>query len=346
MATQVLESLRRVSPVTKRTTQDRGIEEENAAYRKKRRGDSEKISLDVDWGSDDEMFLNPAVDPKTLCPWCDEPLPSDPTPHLRALMAAAKHVSYPDDRLTNPLGLRAPLAAFVGVCQRHRFERNWIPRARKRGWPTTIDWDALSGRISRLRGHLQAIVDDVDGEFAAEASRTWRGGSRRPRKENEFWMEVVKNVRQQGSRQTAGVRGQFLHFNKTQPGYYGELGYVIIHQTLCDLFPPADFHPDATLPLTPSDFISLVLVPEAAMRLIMEDLSLPRDQAIETLRESVEYGVAMFPVDEGEGEAGSNNSSAKGGGQLVVGAGEQMFMERARVRRKELEEEERMEAEE
>ena len=117
---------------------------------------------------------------------------------------------------------------------------------------------------------------------------------------------------------------------------YGELGYVIIHQTLCDMFPPAGFHPDATLPLTPADFISLVLVPEAAVRLIMEDLSLLREEAIETLRESVEYGVAMFSVDEGEGETGS----AKGGGKLVVGAGEQMFMDRARARREELEEEE------
>ena len=82
----------------------------------------------------------------------------------------------------------------------------------------TIDWEALSGRVSQLRRHLQAIVDDVDEEFASEAHRTRASGSRRPRKENEFWMEAVKNVRQQGSRRTAGVRGQFLHFNKTQPG--------------------------------------------------------------------------------------------------------------------------------
>ena len=123
---------------------------------------------------------------------------------------------------------------------------------------------------------------------------------------------------------------------------YGELGYVIIHQTLCDLFPPAGFHPDATLPLTPSDFITLVLLPEAAVRLIIEDLILPRATAIETLRESVEYGVAMFPADEGEGDLSH-------GGSLIedrLGATEQMFMERARVRRRELEEEERREEEE
>ncbi|KAI1793474.1 RTC4-like domain-containing protein [Ganoderma leucocontextum] len=337
MATQDLESLRRASPAVKRTTPEGGLEGESGTYKKKRRRDSEKFSLDFDSDSDDDMFFNPAIDPKTLCPWCDEPLPSEPTPHLRALMTAAKRVSSRDDRLTNPLGLRAPLTAFVGVCQRHRFERNWVPRARKRGWPTTIDWDALSGRISRLRRHLQAIVNDVDEEFAPNVPRSGTSGSMRPRKENEFWVEAVKNVRQQGSRQTTGVRGQFQHFNKTQPGYYGELGYVIIHQTLCDMFPPADFHPDATLPLTPPDFITLVLVPEAALRLITEDLSLPRDEAIETLRESVEYGVAMFPADEDEGQGTHGNAN---------GAGEQMFMERARARRKELEEEERLEEEE
>lgn len=79
-------------------------------------------------------------------------------------------------------------------------------------------------------------------------------------------------------------------------GSYGELGFVIIHQTLCDLFPPASFDPAAALPLTPADFIGHVLVPEAAVNLITEDLGLSRADAITTLRESVEYGVAMFPA--------------------------------------------------
>ena len=117
---------------------------------------------------------------------------------------------------------------------------------------------------------------------------------------------------------------------------------MIIHQTLCDMFPPADFHPDATLPVTPPDFITLVLVPEAALHLIAEDLTLPRDKAIETLRESVEYGVAMFPADEDD-EGGIHDGAGDAG---TLGAGEQMFMERAKARRKELEVEERMEEEE
>ena len=105
---------------------------------------------------------------------------------------------------------------------------------------------------------------------------------------------------------------------------YGELGYVIIHQTIYDLFTPQSFPPLSTLPITPTEFIQLILVPEAAVSLIMEDLSLTREQAITTLRESAEYGVAMFPYDQDDV-----------GGDV----GENIVKERARARRKQLKEE-------
>ncbi|OBZ65343.1 hypothetical protein A0H81_14649 [Grifola frondosa] len=172
--------------------------------------------------NDDLLFLDPNIDPARLCPWCDEQLPPAPTPHLSALIAAARRRSAPDDRPTNPLGLHAPLGLFVS---------------------------------------------------------------------------------------------------------YGELGYIVIHQTIYNLFPPTSFDPDSTLPLTPTDFIQLILVPEAAVSLIMEDMSQTRAASIRTLRDSAEYGVAMFPDN----------------GADAINPGEQIIMERARKRRKELEEEERLE---
>ncbi|KAI0630608.1 RTC4-like domain-containing protein [Trametes polyzona] len=350
METQLLEGLHRESP-RKRTAFGSEAENQSEGSRKRPRRHSrheadDSLALDrSDSDPDlDGMFLDPSVDPKTLCPWCDERLPSNPTPHLVSLMASARRRSYPDDRPSNPSGLRAPPAVFVNVCQRHRFERVWIPRARRRGWPTSIEWSKLRGRVERLKEQLKAIVDDVDEDFApmAATNETAKKGER-PRKDNEFWQDIVRNVREQGSRQTTGLRGQFLHFNKTQPGYYGELGYMIIHQTLCDLFPPASFDPAAALPLTPSDFIAHVLVPEAALNLIMADLGLPRADALKTLRESVEYGVAMFPADEGEGGKSAEDGD---GNRSVLTAGERIIMERARARRKVLEEEERREEEE
>lgn len=108
---------------------------------------------------------------------------------------------------------------------------------------------------------------------------------------------------------------------------YGELGYLIIHQTIYQLFPPDTIDPDSTTPLTPSDFIQRILIPEAAAYLIMEDLQSTYSDAIKTLRESAEYGVAMFPDTGGDNEEGMK-------------AAEEVVKERARARRKQLEEEE------
>ncbi|KAL6307217.1 RTC4-like domain-containing protein [Sparassis latifolia] len=289
---------------------------------------------------DDSFFLDPNVDPASLCPWCDEKLPPVPTPHLSAMITTARHASSPDARPTNPLGLRAPLGAFVAVCQRHRFESHHVPLAQQKGWPMEITWELINARVEAQRARLQKIVQDVDERFLPGAPRVdgdedENGDEELPsrsRMNSVFWKDVVKSVRMKGSRQTAGVRGQFASFSKTQPGYYGELGYFIIHQTIYNLFPPTSFDPDSALPLTPTDFIQLILVPEAAVELIMEDMNQSRTDAIETLRESAEYGVAMFPDDHSDGAA-------------AVEAGDQLVMERAMARRKELEEEERLEDE-
>lgn len=104
---------------------------------------------------------------------------------------------------------------------------------------------------------------------------------------------------------------------------------MILHQTLYNMFPPTSFDPQSITPLTPQDFIQRILVPEAALVLIMEDTGQDQAQAVQTMRESAGYGVAMFP-DTSEGPE--------------VGAGEDIVLERARARRRELEDEERMEA--
>lgn len=84
--------------------------------------------------------------------------------------------------------------------------------------------------MKRLRRELQAIVDDVDEEFSG--GRVRRNSEEdylgvredeerqklRPRKGSTFWRDVVQNIKKQGSRQTAGLRGQMSSFNKTQPG--------------------------------------------------------------------------------------------------------------------------------
>ncbi|KAH9921093.1 RTC4-like domain-containing protein, partial [Amylocystis lapponica] len=252
------------------------------------------------------VFRDPNVDPAMLCPWCDERLPLVPTPHLTSIMKFARSVSTPDARPSNPLGLRAQIDVFIGVCQRHAFENDQVPRAQQLGWPAEIAWARVRPRVEAMRARLQEIVDDVDEEFQPGVTHWTREDddeedeekyAGRPRKSSVFWRDVIKSVRKTGSRRTTSIRGQFSSFSKTQPGYYGELGYVIIHQTIYNLFPPTSFDPNATLPLTPTDFIQFILVPEAAVMLIMEDLGQGRTASIDTLRDSAGYGNAMFPDD-------------------------------------------------
>ena len=112
---------------------------------------------------------------------------------------------------------------------------------------------------------------------------------------------------------------------------YGELGSVIISQTIYDLFPPMDFAPNSTLPLTSTEFIQHILVPEAALCLVMDDMHQQRVEAIRTLRESAQYGVAMFPDDH------------TGDGYTVS---EEIVKARAATRRREIQDEEDREEDE
>ena len=148
------------------------------------------------------VFLDSSVDPSTLCPYCDELLPSSPTPFLMSLIAAAKRKSSPDPRPGNLYGLKAQLATFISVCQRHEFEIREIPRARARGWPSSIDFNKVKKRIEGLAATLKKLVANADDE----------------RKNSIFWRQVEKEVQNMGSRAAAGFKGQFDNFEKTQPG--------------------------------------------------------------------------------------------------------------------------------
>ncbi|KAH7885744.1 RTC4-like domain-containing protein [Phlebopus sp. FC_14] len=288
---------------------------------------------------EDSIDIGYAKDPTTICPYCDEDLPAHPTPPLQNLLATARRKSYADPRPRNPRGLKAPLAIYISVCQRHRFETHHLPIAIERGWPTSIDFKKVPDRVKRMKAELEAIIldngycDDGEEDDIDDIS----GG---PRSRSVFWREVRKEVRKQGSRTVVGVKGQFASFEKTQPGYYGEQGSNIIHQTLFNLFPPSSFDASLIAPLSPAEFIQRILVPEAAVRLIAQDLCADIGDAIATLRESAQYGVAMFPdTVSGEGKRKEVDMDDD-----EMGVADQIVMERARVRRRELEEEEKIEA--
>ncbi|KAJ7072761.1 hypothetical protein C8F01DRAFT_1105133 [Mycena amicta] len=288
---------RNPSPGKRRSS---GMESEEEPEKKRTRN-TLRLSVGAYEHEDDSLFMDPNTDPKTLCPYCDTALPPDPTPYLQKLLEKTFKKSQRDPRPTNPLGRKAPMASFVTVCQRHRFESETLPEAEAKGWPKRIDWEDVRSRVQAMEWDLRRIVHDGgDGETDLEEGSQGKKGPRT--------RLVLKGVQ--------GVQAQFASFHKTQPGYYGEMGSVIIHQALYDMFPLTAIEPELVDPLTPNEFIQRILVPEVGMR--------------------ASYGVAMFPDDSGRA-AGDDDGPA--------GVGEQLIMERAMRRRLELEAEEREEEE-
>ncbi|KAI0305987.1 RTC4-like domain-containing protein [Multifurca ochricompacta] len=170
------------------------------------------------------------------------------------------------------------MGIYVASCKRHRFEAHQVPQAIAKGWPMKIDFRRVRGRVEKLGSGLGKLVR----------------GEGNARDESIYWTTVIKEVHKLGSRAASGVKGQFESFEKTQPGYYGELGSMILHQTLYNMFPPSSFDAQSITPLTPQEFIQRILVPEAALSLIMEDTRQDQMQALQTMRESSGYGWQCF----------------------------------------------------
>jgi hypothetical protein len=73
---------------------------------------------------------------------------------------------------------------------------------------------------------------------------------------------------------------------------FGELGYHAISRTVTDLFPEATIDAALHAPLDWDAFMAQVLIPEAIVLLIVEELQIMPDEAIETLEASTPFGHA------------------------------------------------------
>jgi hypothetical protein len=108
---------------------------------------------------------------------------------------------------------------------------------------------------------------------------------------------------------------------------------------LYTMFPLASIHPSLTHPLTPNEFYQRILIPQVGLLLIREDLNVSTENALNTMRDSVAYGVAMFPVDSDLEAPGSEWD-----GEVLredrLGIADKIMLERARKRRVELDAEE------
>lgn len=100
------------------------------------------------------------VDPNLLCPYCDEPLPLNPSVSLTKKLANIRHRTWPTGRIGNSLARTGPLELIGPVCERHRFEAHAVPLAVRNGWPFSVDFAQLRKRVELLREAIQQLVRD------------------------------------------------------------------------------------------------------------------------------------------------------------------------------------------
>ncbi|KAG9037461.1 hypothetical protein FRB95_005400 [Tulasnella sp. JGI-2019a] len=265
---------------------------------KRRRRDREVLSVSLEKSLHRSVGRRtpspPPSPPSKLCAFCDEPFPPKPSKYLQNILQSLLSKSWPAPRSSNPLGRDAPLAVSINLCTAHRAESATIPAGVEQGWPLKIDFDDVKRRVQsdRIRKKLNAILmDKVKGAH---------GGQR-----GIFWDAARRDVEVRGARVANSVQGQMQTFEETQPGYYGEKGFLVISSTLQAMFPSDEVDPGTTYPLEPPDFLRRVLLPEAAVLLIMEDRKIDRDDALMVLKASRAFGLAAFPVRDGEIDTGN-----------------------------------------
>ncbi|KAJ6461814.1 hypothetical protein C8R45DRAFT_841964, partial [Mycena sanguinolenta] len=221
----------------------------------------------------------PVVDPSSLCHYCDDELPFAPTDQLLAMGNKLFNFSWPDKLPGNPSHCSLPrITMAIDYCARHRFEFIHIPAAITGNWPFRPPFSRLFHRILSLGPILRNLCKNLDDSHFFITSRDYYG----------------KTVTRLSS-----IGHQFLSSRTSEHGvgYYGERGYQMFDITLRFMFPDT-FDITNFRPLTYDIALREVLIPEAAVRLIQEDLDITVIEAIAIHKESYTFGVILHPVND------------------------------------------------
>ncbi|PSR90441.1 RTC4-like domain-domain-containing protein, partial [Coniella lustricola] len=164
-------------------------------------------------------------------------------------------------------GLKMDVARQAKFCRLHKkksAEQIWEAK----GYPN-IEWSELKGRIERHHDHIKSLI-------AGKASETHFGS---------LLMEKIKS----GQNRTLLKTDDYL-----SPGYYGLRGMSLMTETIVEMFSallrkraPQDKLISAR---GYSGFVQAVLVPELAVMLIQEDMSLSAEKARGVMQDSRAVG--------------------------------------------------------
>nr|GAT59355.1 predicted protein [Mycena chlorophos] len=237
------------------------------------------VSTPLSLGSELESELEVAVG--NLCPFCDEPLPDQPSPELTLQLQTLVAISTLDPFPHNPHHRDLHFSKYLNTCLRHRVEREAFATARTQNWPFAPDFATLFDRVQALQPQLGELLEDVENSRFFRDSRAYYGSGKR-----------------------ATVEQQMMDPRQPMLGaaYYGEAGYGIISTTVRWLFPATPALIDVCAPLSYDIFVREVLLPECIVRIVRDDLGITVAAAKKLIIASYEFGMVLHP-DGSEDEA-------------------------------------------
>ncbi|KAK8861379.1 hypothetical protein IAR55_002198 [Kwoniella newhampshirensis] len=271
--------------------------------------ESADITAVIEEGFDDENGLSEEEkdylvrfsNANDLCPYCSQPLPTEPSSHLIRLRLKLEAISRPRPTAENANARQLAWQQYIDFCSLHHAESTIIPLGIKSGYPERIHFVNLEDRLEKgwVRQELYKMIENP------QRSRLFR--------------EVKEEVKRVGRMRWGGIGHQSKEerLAAVKAGYFGELGRIVMTDhfqrmrnrgLLQPSIPPArsssSHNPVAIHPLTANDFITTILVPEAAILLIMSDQGVDSFdeeaylRAAEIRAKSATYGEWKFRTDD------------------------------------------------
>ncbi|KAJ7224210.1 hypothetical protein GGX14DRAFT_350635 [Mycena pura] len=217
---------------------------------------------------------NSALD---LCNHCDTPFPQVPSDDLLAMGEKLLVSSWPDPLPDNPRHRSLPTMRLAAdYCARHRFEQEHLPAAIRGGWPFEPNFSCLFRRILDLGQPLRDMCKNLNQSQFFIAAKQHYGDK----------VGMCSSLMAQYSTNRSSLHGT---------GYYGERGFELLETTLRFMFPDSQDLVNKFLPLTYHIALWEILIPEAAIQLIQQDLDIGPEDAISILQQSHTFGLTLHP---------------------------------------------------
>ncbi|KAJ7635628.1 hypothetical protein B0H17DRAFT_1149677 [Mycena rosella] len=208
----------------------------------------------------------------------------DPNSLLRDSLDAISRA----DPIPGNAGHRRPTSMMLvgGYCEKHRLERDIFPRAIAGKWLFTPDFSTLFKRILSLRPALVLLNEEIENSsFFRDEKAHYTPKPPQPGEQQMSMTQMLSVGRQYASVERLHAQGA---------GYYSEIGYEIFMVAVRFMFPDG-VNLEHYAPLPYSVVLAEVLLPEAAVRIVEQDLELSPRAAKRVLRESYLFGVNRHP---------------------------------------------------